>query len=256
MASVADIGGLTHPAASGSSVTVGFTGWTGRGALGIGVNGVAINSVTGGDVTWTNIGGGFNYTRIYEADGVPDGTDITIELASAAEALVIGFEIFGDAGAGNHDTAVTASGNGTTATCGDLGTLDASDVAVYLARSVVGGTAHSAQAGSTQLRTITNGTSVRSISVGYSTTDDTPGATVPDNDWDIVGAIFNDAATGTIAGGINRGLVNNGLINGGLMQFASTKLDELAQWKRRKSGLLVPKDSHLIVPVGIQLQGA
>lgn len=64
------------------------------------------------------------------------------------------------------------------------------------------------------------------------------------------------AAAASSGAGVNRGLVNGGTnagINAGLIRRSMSKLNE---WVERKSGLLVPKDSRLIVPVGIQVQGA
>lgn len=173
-------------------------------------------SISGGGVTWTKIGSvdwdtGGKRLQIFISDGIPaDGTlEITVPNTATPEIFYSIDDLTG--GNGTADTAVTASGTGTALALGDLGTLDAGDIAYFAMGSTNGAPAFSADTGSTLLTSEAGGSSFRSLCAGYSTTDETPSVTANSGDWGAVGVILNVAggASSTVGALAGEGMVQH-----------------------------------------------
>ncbi len=191
----------------------GSISWTGgaRGIVSIssayaGGGSVSGHSVSGGGVTWNEIGSRDYASRrrvsMLVSDGTPSDGALTITANGSGtyqESQWSVDELTGYDATTVHDTAQTAVETGgafKVVTLPDLGTIDAGDMAIFASGFEDAADNFAVQTGSTQHVKRSGGGNVRSFIVGTSTTDDTPGT-----QWDtvgsaaaIVGAIFNVGA--------------------------------------------------------------
>ena len=200
-----------------NAFSTGSLSWTAgaRGLLfpsssGTGGSTIAGHTATGGGVTWNEIGfvvyGVRRGISILLSDGTPATGAITITATMGSglyeETQWSADELTNFNTTTVHDTVFTkAAASGTTMSLDDLGTIDTGDL-VIAAFGFEGALDDFAPAtGLTTHILRQSGSGVRSLLVGTSTTDDTPGATwtTSGNGIGGVGAIFNVAAGGAAA---------------------------------------------------------
>lgn len=166
------------------------------------------HSVTGGGVTWTEVGfveyGSRRQLSVLVSDGTPStgALTITAEYAGGSTYQESQWSVEEVTG---HDTGTpfgtmqqASTGSGTSLNCPDVGTIDAGDV-VYAAGALEDGADSFAwAAGVTGIVYRSGGANVRSLRTGYSSTDDTPGVTwaTSGNGAGILALIVNAAAGG------------------------------------------------------------
>ena len=165
----------------------------------------ASQTVTGGSETWSLVHGqdysGRRRVDMFVSDTTPTNGALTITLTVSGGSTYQESQ-WSVEQLTNVDTGTpvgtgfrTDTASGTSLNLPDLGTIDAGDVALFCAGFESGADSLAVAAGSTQHILRQGGGNVRSLIVGTSTADDTPGITwaTDGNGAAMVGAIFNTA---------------------------------------------------------------
>lgn len=164
------------------------------------------HSCTGGGVTWNEVDsiqyGGRRGLCMFISSATPSTGALTITATVTGvyqETQWSVDELTGfDTSTPNDAGQAGSASSGTALNTPDLGTLDAGDLALFCAGFESGADSFAVAANSTQHIKRAGGGNVRSLIVGYSSTDDTPGVTWASsgNGCGIVGCIINVAAGG------------------------------------------------------------
>jgi hypothetical protein len=208
---------LANNVSTSNGFSTGSLSWT-AGSRGIVAVSTAIASgsgdtvghtVTGGGVTWTEVTGGVGgqvyksrrILSVFQSDGTPTTGALTI--TSLTDGTYQESQWSVEEVTGQHatpfDGAQFSAVDGPTAiNTADLGTIDAGDLAYFAVGFEAATDSLAVAAGSTQHILRQSGGNVRSLLIGKSTTDDTPGATwgTGSNGAGISGFIINAAAGG------------------------------------------------------------
>jgi hypothetical protein len=180
---------------------------------------VIAHAASGAGVTWTELVLRWYAARrsgsLIEASGTPNGGEITLtassNLGGYQETRWVAFAVTGvdpttprgtvfstNNSADPNDQDTPGDSMGTTLSTPDLGTIEAGDLAVLCAAFEGGADGFAAAASVTEDAKLTGGANVRSVLVGHSTSDDTPGVSwnTVGNGCGVVGVIFKAAAGG------------------------------------------------------------